>query len=292
MVVKIKSMTGYGRAEFQLGADVCAIEVRSLNGRYLEINVRGPERFAPFELKLRDELKVRFARGSFTVNIAIISAGAQSYVLNKELARLYIDAGRELKYTLGIDGGVDAGFLLKLKDIFVYDKKDAVADADWESLRKGLNAAFDGVEKWRIKEGESIAADMTARLASLEATVRLIEAGAGAMVEAYARKMREGIERLLKDKTDEGRILIEAAVYAERCDVSEETNRLRSHIALFREYLGASDPAGKRLDFLCQEIGREINTVGSKSPDAAITQTVVEMKNVLEKLREQAQNVE
>ncbi|MEK6790171.1 MAG: YicC/YloC family endoribonuclease [Deltaproteobacteria bacterium] len=286
----LKSMTGYGRASFAIGADSYTLEVKCLNNRFLDASLRMPERFFSIDLKIREELKKRFSRGSFTVFISSMPGAEPSLQLNMPLARLYVEAGAALKEALGIDNNVDAGFLLRTKEIFAAAEQD---DADeWIPLKAALDAAFLQAEAWRIKEGETIVVDMQSRLGHIEALVSKVEEAAPMAVEAHRARLKEDIERLIAGRAEEGRIMLEAAIFAQRSDISEEITRLKSHIALFRQYLTLSEPIGKRLDFLCQELGREINTVCSKSGSASIAQTGVEMKNEMEKIREQAQNAE
>ncbi|MBI5236455.1 MAG: YicC family protein [Deltaproteobacteria bacterium] len=286
----LQSMTGYGRASFAIGVNSYMLELKSLNNRFLDVNLRMPERFFPVDLKMRGELKKRFSRGSFTVFISSMPGEAPGLELNMRLAKAYVEAAGLLKETLGIDNNVDAGFLLRTKEIFAAPQEDN-AD-EWTPLKAALETAFVQAEAWRIKEGESIALDMRYRLAHIEASVSKVEQAAPAAVEAYRARLKEDIERLIAGRAEEGRIMLEAAVFAQRSDISEEITRLKSHIALFRQYLALNEPIGKRLDFLCQEIGREINTIGSKSGSAQIAQIAVEMKNELEKIKEQTQNAE
>ncbi len=283
-------MTGYGRASFAIGADSYTLEIKCLNNRFFDVNLRMPERFFPIDLKIREELKKRFSRGSFTVFISSMPGAQPGLQLNMPLAKAYVEAGALLKETLGVDNNIDAGFLLRTKEIFAAPQQDG-AD-EWVPLKSALDAAFAQAEAWRIKEGESIVVDMQSRLGNIEASVAKVEQIAPVAVEAYRARLKEDIERLIAGRAEEGRIMLEAAVFAQRSDISEEITRLKSHIVLFRQYLTLSEPIGKRLDFLCQELGREINTIGSKSGSAQIAQTAVEMKNELEKIKEQTLNAE
>ncbi|MBI5885242.1 MAG: YicC family protein [Deltaproteobacteria bacterium] len=287
-----KSMTGYGRAEVQLGSETYSIEVKSLNNRFLDVNLRVAERFSAFDAKVRDEIKKRFSRGSFTINAGMSSASTPSLRLNLATAKLYLDAAETLRRELGVTGMVDVNALLKLKDIFTYEKPGADAEADWGQVKTGLAAAFDQLDEWRAKEGATLTQDLLARLEQLERRMGRVEARVPEVTAAYRNRVRDEMEKLLNGKADETRILLEAALFAQRSDIAEELARLKSHLTLFRGYAASSEPAGKRLDFLCQEMGREVNTIGSKSADADITADVVEMKAEMEKIREQVQNIE
>lgn len=285
-------MTGYGRAEFAIAEDAFTIEVKALNNRYIDINLRAPERFFGLENRVREEVKRRFSRGSFTIYISASGGETPKQSLNLDVAKAYLEAARTLKMKLGVTGDADVEFLLRLKDIFTSGKKTTEADADWEALQKGFGAALDQVDEWRGREGETLKIDLLMRLKNIEAHIEIVEKAAPEINERCVRKIKEAIERLVGQGVDEARLLTEAAICAERSDVTEEVVRLKSHIGTFRLYLDSPEPAGKRLDFLCQEMGREINTIGSKASDVSVTRTVVEMKNELEKIREQSQNVE
>ncbi|MFQ5736975.1 MAG: YicC/YloC family endoribonuclease [Thermodesulfobacteriota bacterium] len=286
------SMTGYGRGEFEIDGDVYSLEIRSLNHRFIDISLRSPERFSPFEVRMRDEIKKRFSRGSFSVHMNAISRAAPELKLNGPLVEFYTRASERLKEEFGVEGGVDVPTLLKLKEIFTVERKGPLADSDWGPVSEALCAAFAQLEEWRRREGEALKADLLKRLSTVEGLLAGIEARLPGVVEAYRQRMTAEIEKLIGSAADEKRILTEAAVFAEKTDVNEEVVRLKSHIELFRKFLKFDEPIGKRLDFLCQEIGRETNTIGSKPSDVKITQTVVEMKGEVEKIREQVQNIE
>ncbi len=287
-----KSMTGWGRSDFTIGDETYSVEVKALNHRFIDIYLKAPERFSPLENRIRDEVKKRFSRGSFSIYLSPVQGAAPVLKLNLAMAKAYIDAAKELERELGIRGEVDIPLLLKLKDIFSSDKKAAPSESDWGPLMEGLLRAFGQVEEWRGKEGGALESDLMTRISTVEKHVSDIEALAPKAQEAFRRKLKADMEGIIGGKADESRILLEAALYAERSDISEETVRLKSHINMFRRYFGSAEPIGKKLDFLCQELVRETNTIASKSIDIQITQAVVEMKGELEKIREQAQNVE
>jgi len=161
-----------------------------------------------------------------------------------------------------------------------------------EGLKKALDEALSAVDDWRGREGAALKTELLSRMASLDALVEKIVLKAPEVKEAYRERLTQEIGKLLKDRLDDSRILLEAAVFAERSDIREEVTRLGSHIGMFGKYLDSGEPAGKKLDFLCQEMGREVNTIGSKANDVEITHTVVEMKGEVEKIREQVQNIE
>ena len=288
----VKSMTGYGRSDFSIGGGSFSIEIKSLNHRFIDISARSPERFYQFEARMREEIKKRFSRGSFALFITATSVEAPALKLNAGAAKAYLDAAAELKETFGVGGEIDVEFLLKIKEILYPEKKGIEEGADWEGLEKALDEALSRVEAWRGREGVALKTELLLRMASLDALVEKIVLRAPEVKEAYRQRLTEEVGKLLKDRLDDSRILFEAAVFAERSDIREEVTRLRSHISLFLKYLDSGEPAGKKLDFLCQEMGREVNTIGSKSNDVEITHMVIEMKGETEKIREQVQNIE
>lgn len=288
----VKSMTGWGRADFEIKGEVFAIEIKSLNHRFLDLHVRMPERFSPLENRLRDELKKRFSRGSFTVHVSHVSAEAPTLRLNQAMARAYMDAAEELRREFGVKGEVDVPLLLRLKDIFAIERKGPAAEEDWGPLASALSQASAQLEEWRIKEGAALKIDLLGRFLTLEKHLRSIEGRAPMALEAYRERLKGEMEKLLNGRVDESRLLLEAAVFAERSDIAEEIVRFKSHLDMFRKFMGFGEPCGKRMDFLCQETGREANTIGSKSSDTGITQAVIEIKGELEKIREQVQNIE
>ena len=285
-------MTGYGRSDIELGGEVYSVEIKSLNNRYMDISLRTPERFSPFDLRIRDVIKKRFARGSFTVHVNFVSKGAPELKLNGPLVEFYAEAARRLRDEFGISGQIDVPTLLNLKEIFTLEKKGPLEDSDWGSISSALTTSLDQLEQWRVGEGDVLKKDLLAKLAAVEGLLAGIEVRLPEAVEAHRVKLTEGIEKLIGGNADPARILLEAAVFAEKSDVNEEVVRLKSHLDLFRKFLKFDEPVGKRLDFLCQEIGREINTIGSKPSDVKITQAVIEMKGEVEKIREQVQNIE
>lgn len=288
----VKSMTGWGKGDFAIGGDTFTIEVKTLNHRFIDISARFPERFSPMETRLRDEIKKAFARGSFSVHIYSVSSETAALKLNVPMARFYMEAAQELKDAVGVAGEVDIATLLKQKDIFSYERKGPFAEEDWSSVRAGLAAAIAQVEAWRVKEGEALSADLFSRMDALEGLLFIVETRIPKMLEGYRERLRAEMEKVLAGKIEDSRILLEAAIFAEKTDTAEEATRLKSHLEMFRKLLVEKGPIGKKLDFLCQELGREINTIGSKANDTSITQTVIEMKGEVEKIREQVQNIE
>lgn len=285
-------MTGYGRGVFSIGEDAYSVEVRSLNHRYLDVKVKLPERFYALEGKIKDEIKKRYTRGSFAVSVFSESSSAPEIKVNVPVAKAYVEAARELKSATGVNGDVDLPLLFKIKDVFTADRKSIDIEQAWGSLLSGLTAAFGQIDEWRQKEGAALEADLRERLDVLAVHLGKIEERAPEVFAEYTDRLNKKMEKIVGDGVDESRILLEAALFADRSDISEEIVRIKSHVDMFKEYLATNEPVGKRLDFLCQELFREGNTIASKANDAKIKQVAVELKGELERVREQVQNIE
>jgi len=288
------SMTGYGRAEFVLGeGENYTIEVKSLNHRYLEVNNRCPERFFAHDISLREFLKNKFARGAFSVNINYSKKHGEDLKVNIPLAKAYLDASLELKNSLGLDGELDIPAVMRIKDIMSGGRSDEVdTDADWKELKSALEKASNDLSVMRKKEGEKLVKDINSRLDAINDIRIKVEELSKGTVDKYRERLTQKIKDLIGDNADEQRIINEAAVLAERTDISEEVTRLEIHIEKMKEFLLLKEPVGRKCDFLCQELLREVNTIGSKTDNIDVTSLVVEAKGEVEKVREQIQNLE
>ncbi len=288
------SMTGYGRADFELNGETFFVDIRTLNHRYLDIKLRVTDRLGTLEQKIKEALKARIARGAITLSIFTEESNSaeRKLSLNINAAREFLSAAEELKRETGVTGEVNLELLLKQRDIFTAEKDKIEVDEAWKALSGALDAAFTQLEEWREKEGAALKLDLQNRINTITEHLDTVEKRAPEIKQGYRKRLEESITRLLDKNAEETRIIQEAAFFAERCDISEEITRARSHFDLFNDYLNNEEPVGKRLDFLCQEIFREVNTVASKANDANMKQTVVEMKGELEKVREQVQNIE
>ncbi len=294
----VKSMTGFGVGGFTLGGRDYVVEVKSLNHRGLDLKIRTPERFFPFELQLRKLFKDNFARGAFTLVVRSEAStdkenNGSEVKVNMPLAEQYKAAAESVKEELGLSGELTVSDIVRLKDIFTVEKEDEETDseADWRCFEGGLIEATAALRKMREAEGETLKVDILDRCAVIEEYLLNIEARAPEAALRYKERLSEEIERLI-ERVDEARLVTEVAILADKTAVDEETVRLRSHLEQMRRYLGMDEPIGRRLDFLCQEILREANTIGSKSIDVDLTRVVVEIKGELEKVREQVQNIE
>jgi uncharacterized protein (TIGR00255 family) len=292
----IKSMTAYGRGEYHLGDTQFIAETRSLNNRHLDIILRIPRNYQVLEKELKDKISSRIRRGRVEVSVQIENNGEEgpySLELNVHLVDSYIKILHQLAEQFDLDKKIQADSLLQMKDVLLF-RPEAI---DMDKLRPGFHhvveQALDSLDMMRAKEGEAIEADFVKRLDLLENYVNEVDKRAPIVVEEYRKKLKDRIDHIIEDVAlDESRLAQEVAFFAEKSDITEEIVRTRSHLKQFREYLSMDDALGRRLDFLIQEINREVNTLGSKASDALISKGVVEMKAELEKLREQVQNVE
>lgn len=291
----INSMTGYGRAEQQLHGRAIAVEIKSVNSRYFEYSSRLPRNAGFLDDALKKLLSAAVSRGKVDLYLSLqtLEGGDVQVRANLPLAAGYYEALGEIANHLHIEADVTAARLGRFSDVFTLTK----ADTDEEALAADvLQVAGQALEKYtamRAAEGEKLAADMLARLAALEELLAGVEAGSAGRVQRYRDRLYERLEALLADRAiDEGRILTEAALFADKTAVDEETVRLSSHIDQFRGILALGGAVGRKLDFLTQELNREVNTIGSKCQEVEITRLVVEMKSEIEKIREQIQNIE
>ena len=293
-------MTGYGRADFSIllngtiNGEGFTVEIKSLNHRFLEVDVKLPERFFPLEMKIRNSVKSIFSRGSVKVYVWSTEGSVKGINADIESAKRYLHAIEKIKTALDLPGDIDIGMLINFRDIFAVGSKcSSDAEEDWEPLKDGLQKAAEEVLKMRRDEGEVIFKDLSDRLNTLDKMVKDIEILSAKAADIYREKVRERISLFLKDiEVDEARLLNEVAIFSEKCCIDEEIVRLKSHISIFKTILVSDEPVGRKMDFLCQEILRELNTAASKSQGVEVLHVLIEARSQLEKIREQVQNVE
>lgn len=291
----LRSMTGYGRAQTQWEGRDITVEIRSINHRFFDFSTRLPRVLAGIEAQMKAIVQKRVARGKVDVTLTIASPVAEpaQVQLNAQLASSYVGALREAAKTLGLQDDLKLSSLLSIPELCVVTKQQEDTEAVWAQVAPLLEEALDSFMQMRETEGEKLRQDMLQKLDSIEARVTAIEKMGPPVLEAYRERLRAQLAELLETRgVDEARILQEAAVYADRIAVDEETVRLRSHIAQFSEILRQPEPVGRKLDFLLQEFQREANTIGSKLAGRETAKLIVEMKNDIEKVREQVQNIE
>jgi uncharacterized protein (TIGR00255 family) len=291
----VRSMTGYGRGEVQAPGGTCVVEVRSLNHRYCEIAVKAPRGFAALENRIRDTIRSRFSRGRFDVHVIVDFATVSSrrIVIDHALARqLYLaltDLGREL----GLSNQVNLSTLLELREIARVEENEHRVEDIWPAVQAALQIATANLEAMRIAEGEALGHDILQRLHLIEDWLEQIKSRLPALLIEYRQKLEARINRLFGDvEIDPARLAQEVVFFTERSDVTEEMTRLNTHLTEFKRLLHVNEPVGRKLDFLLQEMNREVNTTSSKVADSDVAVLVVDIKSELERIREQAQNIE
>lgn len=296
----IRSMTGFGESEVALDTGVLRVSIKTVNHRYLNTSVRTPPGFDRFEHEVPKWLKAFLKRGHVTVAVTLERGGAEGDVALPELdhvrAAHYVALLHELRERYGLEAPVDAHAVLRMPDVLrTPEAGRTVRELDPEILRQAVAEAAGGVVRLREAEGDRLQADLEERLVTLETELERVRERAPGRLVAERDRLRAQIGELVgSEDVDEERLEREIAYLAERWDINEEIVRLASHIELFRETLAgeSEEPVGKRLSFVVQEMHREVNTIGSKSNDVEITRAALAMKEAVEKLREQVENVE
>lgn len=291
----LKSMTGYGRGECSGAGRSFVVEVRSVNNRYLDCNVRLPRVYACAEEGIVSRVKRVISRGKVDIFVTIETTTEEpvTVTLNEGVAAGYCQALETMAERFGLRNDLSVSLLSRFPDVFRVEKVPEDLDALTAELHQAAELALADFDAMRGREGEKLAEDLLSRLDTLERLNGEVEKRSPQRVEAYREKLTARIREVLEDRQiDESRVLTEAAIFADKVAVDEETVRLGSHIAQFRGLMAGGSPIGRKLDFLVQEMNRETNTIGSKANDLELSTIVVEMKAELEKIREQIQNVE
>lgn len=290
-----KSMTGYGRGTSTGAGLSVTVEVRSTNHRYRDINVRAPRELPELEDRLRALVAESLARGHVDVIVTVEEAGAplKTVEVRPDLAEAYHAAAKDLAARLGLAGEIGVEALLALPDVVTVKAVPIDRDVVWQLVEAAAREAMEALGRMRAAEGDALARDLIHRTSRIEQLIARIAERAPVVVEEYRARLEARLRELLADvPVDETRIAMEAAIYADKSNITEELVRLASHIAQVHSVIEQAEPAGRRLEFLVQEMHREANTIGSKSQDVEISHMVVEIKSELEKIREQIQNIE
>ena len=293
----IRSMTGYGRAEAVLDGQKYTVEIKSLNHRFLEISLRLPASLSALEMEIKKKIGEPLLRGKIDVSIRrdvqSSAENGQYLALNLPLAQNYFNLLMQLKQSLNLQDDIRLEMIAGQKDVFQMAELPQDDSALWQGLAAVLEEALAGMMEMRRREGEILSRDLSARLDLMVQRLNRIEAKAPQVVLEYQKRLTDRVRELTSGLVvDESRLSQEVAVLAEKSDITEEIVRLRSHFGQFLEMLDLEEAIGRKVDFLIQEMNREVNTIGSKSSDADISKQVIEIKSELAKLREQVQNLE
>ena len=291
----IKSMTGFGKGEYEKDGIYASVELKSVNHRYFEFNCRVPRAYQFLEEKLKSFVFKEVSRGKIDAYVTLRLGDAEKVEIsvNHSFADPYFEALKELKKTYSLAGEISIDSVISNPDIFTVTNEQADEELVWEYVKAAAADALDMFVTMREKEGKKLADDVRNKIDNIRASVEFVEKESPNTVKAYRERIELKMRELLEDKQiDEQRLLTETAVFADKTAVDEETVRLRSHMAQVLEMLESPEPVGRKLDFMVQEMNREANTIGSKSQNLEIARTVVDIKSEIEKIREQIQNIE
>lgn len=292
----IDSMTGFGRGQAEVNHVAATVEMRSVNNRFCEVSTRLPRSLSEYEGEVQARIKKAFSRGRITVQIQV-DESAEAVLpikIDEEAVRAYAALLNRLRSFAGITEPIRLEHLLQYSDIF----QAAVSNEDesgtaWKAAAVALDQAIEDLRRMRRQEGSALLADLEERISILGRLLEDVQQRAPLRVEEARERLRGRLEDLLsEDRIDPARLETEIAILADRLDITEECVRLRSHLDMFRQALNSENPEGRKLNFISQEINREVNTIGAKSNDAEVAHLAVQMKDELEKIREQVQNVE
>jgi uncharacterized protein (TIGR00255 family) len=287
-------MTAFGRGEAGADGYRFTVELRTLNHRFCDVRIKLPRKYSDFEEDIKKKVSSEFSRGRIEVSVLADDTldKVQHLTVDTELAKTYKRLLLILQEELGLQGDLRLESLLNFRDLFAFQEDEESREKAWSVVETALDQAVSGCLLMRQEEGEAIARDLSGRLNQLEVLTGEVETRAPLVVDDARDRLQKRIQDLLETELDETRLAQEVAFFAEKSDITEEVVRLQSHIQQFRDLLEASGPRGRQLEFLLQEMHREVNTIGSKANDLEIAQKVIQMKTELERFREQIQNVE
>jgi uncharacterized protein (TIGR00255 family) len=291
----IKSMTGFGRGDCQEEGKEFLVEIKTVNHRYTDIFIKMPRQIGFLEDKVRELVGKAVSRGKIDVFISYnnFSDDSKCVLFDEALAKTYIAAVEALRDKFGLKDDISVSLISRYPDVLRVEQAEVDEEKIWTMLKTAVENAIKSLVAMRESEGEGLKNNMLARVVYIEKVLKEIELRAPDVVKEYKQKLEIRIKDLLEQQTiDENRLAMEVAIFSDRCSIDEEIVRLGSHFSQMRDALGMEQSVGRKLDFLIQEMNREINTIGSKANDLAITRNVVEIKSEIEKMREQVQNIE
>lgn len=291
----LKSMTGYGRQEKLIDGKKILVEVRSVNQRFTDYNIKLPRHMGFLEEKVRNFASEKITRGKVDIYISVESYDEtdKEIYLNTALAKNYIDVLKQLRDEFDLKDDISVMKVAEFTEIFKTERKEEDQEQVWSQVKEVMAEAMEAFISMREREGERIEKDLVERVEYMKTLAAQVDERSPQTVEEYRDRLYSKIKELLEDRDiDESRILTEVAIFSDKIAVNEETVRLGSHFEEFYNIINSGEPAGRKLDFLIQEINREVNTIGSKAQDIEIAKTVVTLKGEIEKLREQIQNIE
>ena len=290
------SMTGYGKGQYENDMYRFKVEIKSVNHRYMDINIRSPRQIAYLDESIKRQVKKVLSRGKIDIYIHMdyLEESEVDVEVDNDLAVSYYNAMLEIKKSLNLSSEIEVKDILNVSDVIKTKKKEIDEDDVWQVLEGAFNLALDSIVEMRKKEGDELKENIALKGANIEKLIKTIETRSPVVVLEYKRKLNERIKELLEDdiEVDKEKLSTEVAFLADKANIDEEIVRLKSHLKQLYSILEEETPIGRKLDFLIQEFNREINTIGSKSSDNIVTSNVVELKSEIEKIREQIQNIE
>lgn len=292
-----KSMTAFGRARRELDGKTVTVEIKSVNSRYLDLQIRTSRICSPLEDRIKSRVSAALSRGKVELSITVDQTKKENAAveLDTAYAESYINALRKLRDTFSLSDDISVMTVAQNRDVFSVSLAEADLDRLWEEILPVLDEALESFDRMRAAEGERLHLDLVGKKERILSLVDRVEQMSASSVDGYREKFEARIRKLIGEsgvEIDEARILTECAIYADKVAIDEEIVRLRSHFVAFDEIFAQSEPIGRKLDFLVQEINRETNTIGSKCTDSSIARIVVDIKSEIEKIREQIQNIE
>lgn len=291
----VYSMTGYGRCEVEANDRKITVEMNAINHRYCDLNIRMPRPLAHLEDAVRKQVKAQVARGKFDITITCQTSSQEDVevVVNETLARSYIESLNKLGESLGLINDIKLSALMTINDLVTVQKVSITEDVVGEVVSQAVEGALKSLIAMRLKEGTALKEDILSKAEGLITLVTCVEKRSPQVVDAYRTRLETRLEALLGEvPVDDVRMATELAIFADKCAIDEEITRLKSHITQLCDILNEGGTIGRKLDFLMQEMNREVNTIGSKANDYEITNHVVSLKTEIEKIREQVQNIE
>jgi len=291
----IKSMTGFGRCEVAEGSRKFTVEMKSVNHRYLDVNIKMPKKLSFFENSIRAELKKYAQRGKIDIFITYEDFSENNVCIryNKDIAAEYLKYLNDMSQDFGLDNDIRVSSLSRYPEVFSMEEQSVDEEEIWKLLVKTIEGASQGFVETRIREGQNLSDDLMAKLDGMLEYVAYIEERSPQIIDEYTKKLRDKVQDLLQDAAvDETRLITEVTIFADKICVDEELVRLRSHIEAMKQELTNGGSIGRKLDFLAQEMNREANTILSKANDISVSNKGIELKTDIEKVREQIQNIE
>ena len=291
----MRSMTGYGRGETDYGGTKFTVELNSVNRKQSDVVINLPRDLVELEPRIRQTINENISRGRTNATVSLHSGtnGARNLALNTELARSYHEAMRTLQKELNAPGEINIATILQAPGVMRFPEEALIPEDTWPAVERALRTALADLVKMREREGKHLAKDLIHRLKAIRKKLKEVRTLHPDVVKRYRAALLDRLQKAgLPLPNDDERILKEITFFADRADVSEELTRLESHLAQFAHHLRSKEPVGRTLEFITQEIFRELNTLGAKANDAPISQRVIGCKAELEKIREQVQNLE